>query len=110
MKANVDDILAHEIIPGYRGRFILSERMTAAYWEIAAGAQMQEHSHPQEQIVNMQEGRFDLTVDGTVHRLNPGDVVVIPPDVPHSGMAITDCRILDVWSPVREDYRLAGHQ
>ena len=35
----------------------------------------------------------------------PGTVVVIPPDVPHAGKAITDCWIIDVFHPVREDYR-----
>jgi quercetin dioxygenase-like cupin family protein len=37
--------------------------------------------------------------------LTPGKVVVIGSNVPHSGKAITDCRILDVFQPVREDYR-----
>ena len=34
-----------------------------------------------------------------------GQVFVIPPDVPHSGRALTRCRVLDVFAPVREDYR-----
>jgi quercetin dioxygenase-like cupin family protein len=34
-----------------------------------------------------------------------GEVLVIPGDAVHSGQAHTDCRILDVFSPVREEYR-----
>ena len=55
----------------------------------------------------MLEGEFDLVVDGTPHRLKPGDVLAIPGNAPHSGRAITRCRILDVFWPIREDYRFA---
>jgi quercetin dioxygenase-like cupin family protein len=48
---------------------------------------------------------FDLVVDGTAHRLVAGDIFPIPGNSIHSGEALTDCRILDVFSPVREDYR-----
>lgn len=105
MKVNVSNIPAREIIPGYNGRLIHSDHMTVAYWSITAGSPIPRHDHPQEQIVNMQEGRFELTVDGEPHVLTAGDIVVIPPNVPHSGVAITDCRILDVWTPPRDDYR-----
>jgi quercetin dioxygenase-like cupin family protein len=75
------------------------------YWDIAAGAELPEHSHPHEQIVNMLEGTYELVVDGTSHVLNAGDVLVIPGDAVHSGKSHTECRILDVFSPVREEYR-----
>jgi quercetin dioxygenase-like cupin family protein len=37
--------------------------------------------------------------------LTPGQAFVIPPDVPHSGRAHSACRVLDVFAPVRDDYR-----
>jgi quercetin dioxygenase-like cupin family protein len=94
-----------EIIPGYRGRFIHTEHTTHVYWEIDEGAPLQEHSHPHEQIVNMLEGTYELIVAGQPQVLNAGDVLAIPGNVPHSGRAHTACRILDVFSPVREEYR-----
>ena len=63
------------------------------------------HSHPHEQIVNVLEGTFELVMEGASHILGPGDVLVIRGDVPHSGRAHTGCKIIDVFSPVREDYR-----
>jgi len=66
-----------------------------------------QHAHHHEQVVNMLEGEFELVVDGTPHRLKPGDVLAIPGNAPHSGRAITRCRILDVFWPIREDYRFA---
>jgi quercetin dioxygenase-like cupin family protein len=94
-----------EIVEGFNGRFVHTERTTHVYWDISPGLPLPEHSHPHEQIVNMLEGTFEIVVAGTPHVLNAGDVLVIAPNVPHSGVAHTPCKILDVFSPVREEYR-----
>ena len=104
-KSSVWQLDAREIVPGFHGRFIHTDSMTMAYWEIRQDSSLPEHSHHHEQVVNMLEGEFELTVDGTPVRLVPGDVVVLRSHVPHSGRAITDCKILDVFQPCREDYR-----
>jgi quercetin dioxygenase-like cupin family protein len=102
---NLSDAPAREVMPGFHGRFVHSERMTLAYWEIDAGAVLQRHAHPHEQVAHVLEGTFEMTVGGVTHRLEVGDVAVVPPDAPHSGSALTRCRIVDVFCPVREDYR-----
>ena len=99
------EVESKELITGFNGQFIHSENMTFAYWTISEGAALPEHSHHHQQVVNMLEGEFELTVDGQPFRLTPGDVVIIPGSVPHSGKAISDCRILDVFNPPRNDYR-----
>ncbi len=102
---HLTDIETRELVPGHHGRFVHSEHTTHVYWTIHSGAQLPEHSHPHEQIVNMLAGTYELIVDGEKHLLHEGDVLVIPGDAVHSGSAHTDCRILDVFSPVREEYR-----
>lgn len=94
-----------ELLPGFRGRFIHTEQMTFAYWDIAAGSELPSHSHFHEQVANVLEGQFELIVEGERRILTPGEVAVIPSNAIHSGKAITDCRILDVFAPVREEYR-----
>ena len=96
------------IIPGFEGRFAHSATMTFALWTIAAGARLPEHRHVHEQVVHQLEGEFELTIEGKTFVSKPGLVTAIPPDALHSGRALTDCRILDVFSPVREDYRFDG--
>ena len=81
--------------------------MTFAYWRVEPGAAVPEHDHPHEQVVNMLEGELALTVAGEEMLLRAGDVVTIPGGVRHSARALTDdCRVLDVFSPVREAYRI----
>ncbi len=75
------------------------------YWDVDPGAELLEHSHPHEQIANVLEGRFELTVDGEPRVLEPGMVAVIPGGLPHSGKALTSCRLLDAFHPAREDYK-----
>ena len=102
---DLDQIPEREIVPGYRARFVHGDNMTLAYWDVDPGAELPEHAHPQEQITNVLEGEFELTVDGETRVLKPGQAVVIPGNVPHSGRAQTACRLLDAFQPARDDYR-----
>jgi quercetin dioxygenase-like cupin family protein len=99
-----EQIERREIISGYQARFIHSATMTFALWDIDAGAPLPEHSHPHEQVTHLLEGKFELTVDGVRAVMTAGQVMVIPSHAVHSGKALTACRILDVFSPRRDDY------
>ena len=99
------DFEEKELVPGYKVRFIHSDSMTFAYWNIDAGAALPEHSHPHEQVANVIEGKFEFNLDGDKRVIEPGDVVTIPSNVKHAGKAVTDCRLIDVFYPVREDYK-----
>jgi len=102
---NLKDIQTREPITGFKGRFIRSDHMTFAHWEIEKGASLPAHSHPHEQVAHVLKGKFELTVGTETRVLSPGMGAIIPPDTPHSGRAVTDCRIIDTFYPVREDYR-----
>jgi len=102
---NLKEVEQKEIVKGYKARFVHSDNMTTAYWEVEAGAELPLHSHEHEQVSNVTEGKFEFNLDGEVRVLEPGDVVVIPSNTPHSGKAVTDCTIIDTFNPVREDYR-----
>jgi len=101
----LDTLELRELIPGYRGRFVHTDNLTLVYWTIEEGAPLPEHAHPHEQVTNLLEGVYELTVEGEVRALQPGEIAVIPGNVRHSGVARTACKILDVFYPVREEYR-----
>lgn len=94
-----------EIFPGIRARVVHSARTSQSWVELDEGASFPRHQHPHEQTVNVLDGTLELTVDGEAHVLTAGASFVIPPDVPHEGRALTRCRVLDVFSPPRDDYR-----
>jgi unsaturated pyranuronate lyase len=79
--------------------------MTVANWDVKEGFSLPKHSHLNEQVSQVTLGKFELTVDGETIIMTPGTVVVIPPDAIHHGIAISDCKIVDFFSPVREDYK-----
>ena len=62
-------------------------------------------SHQHEQVTQVIEGEFELTVENDTFRLGPNTVAVIEPHQHHTGRAVSACRIIDVFYPVREDYR-----
>jgi quercetin dioxygenase-like cupin family protein len=93
-----------EVFTGFIGSFAHTEQMTISRWEIAEGAILPEHSHPHEQISNVLEGSFELTIQGETQIVTAGTAALIPSHAVHSGRALTKCKIIDIFCPVREDY------
>ena len=101
----LNNIKVQEPVHGYKGKFVHSENQTIAIWEVDEGAVLPEHSHPHEQISTVVEGKFKLTINGETRNVDKNSVAVIPSNIPHSGKAITKCKIIDVFYPVREEYK-----
>ncbi|MFY0652101.1 MAG: cupin domain-containing protein [Cyclobacteriaceae bacterium] len=93
-----------EVFPGFKGKFVHSDNVTFAFWDVKAGSTLPRHSHVHEQIAKVIEGEFELTIEEKTYSLTQGKVAVIPSNVEHSGKAVTDCKIIDTFYPIREDY------
>ncbi len=94
-----------EICPGIKRRTITNgTRMYQMLAHLDAGSKMPEHRHLQEQIVHILEGRMRLIVDGTPHELVTGDSFYLASNVPHGVETIEDTRVLDTFSPPRDEY------
>lgn len=102
------DLPELRIAEGINGRAVTADNVTVLHATITAGALVPEHSHENEQVVNVVDGELELVVAGMTHRLVPGTVMVLEPNVVHSGRAVTDCLVVDVFHPVREDFRGTG--
>ncbi len=101
----LDALGTRELFPGFTARLVHTPRLTQSFVTATAGSTFADHRHPQEQVVTVLEGELELVVEGQAHRLTPGTSFVIPPDVPHHGTAITNCRVLDTFAPARDDYK-----
>lgn len=105
MNYSLSDLPSREIMPGFHGKMVHGEKMTLAFWEVEAGAEVPVHAHENEQIMHVLRGRFSFTLNDQTREYEAGDIVLIPAHAPHSGKALTDCRLIDIFSPVREAYR-----
>jgi len=102
---NIQHLPSKEIIKGYRAKFVHTEQVTFAFWEVEQGAILPSHQHVHEQSTQVLEGAYELTIDGETQVYTPGMIAIIPPNVPHNGVALTVCKLMDVFSPCREDYK-----
>ena len=102
---NLAKLKENEPVPGFKVRCVHSENMTIAYWEIKADSALPAHSHLHEQVTSIIEGEFELSINGKTNLMRPNTAAIIPSNALHAGRAMSDCRIIDVFNPVREDYR-----
>ena len=99
------DINTKEIAPGFFSKLIHTDTNTINFIEVKAGCSVPLHQHIHEQCSFAIEGKFEMTVNGDPQVLEPGFFAIIPSNAVHGGIAITDCKLIDIFSPVREDYR-----
>jgi quercetin dioxygenase-like cupin family protein len=101
----IKDIPAKQLAPGLTGYYVHGKDLTLGMVEITKGSQLPEHHHVHEQITYIIEGQLDMMIGGKLYPLTTGMYHVIPSNTPHSAIAATDCKVIDVFNPVREDYR-----
>ncbi len=94
-----------EAVPGCRMRTPYGEHLMLSYLEMDEGAVVPLHSHPHEQGGMLIKGRLELTIGDETRVCEAGAMFLIPPNTPHQAVAVGGpCLVLDVFSPVREDY------
>lgn len=99
------DISPKDLAPGLIGYYAHGINMTLGLVEIKAGSNLPAHHHIHEQITYILEGNLDMTIDGKLCSLTKGMYYVIPSNVIHSAVALSDCKVIDVFNPVRQDYK-----
>lgn len=94
-----------DICPGIKRQTVASGKtMYQMRAQLDAGSTMPEHHHPQEQLVYILEGRMRLIVSGVPHELSAGDCYYLGSNVPHGVETIEETRVLDTFSPPRDEY------
>ncbi|MFH1069967.1 MAG: cupin domain-containing protein [Candidatus Glassbacteria bacterium] len=100
-----EEALIHEPGPGVTRRLLNhGGRLMAVEFQFKSGAEVRPHTHPHEQIGVFMRGRFEATVGGKTVMAEPGDSCYWAPGVPHGVRCLEDGVILDVFTPIREDF------
>jgi unsaturated pyranuronate lyase len=105
MTLNFSDIPQKVLVKGIKGRYVHTETNTFGFVEIEKGAILPKHSHFHEQTTQIIEGKLKMVIGGETKILESGMFTIIPSNVPHSAIALTDCKVTDTFYPVREDYK-----
>ena len=96
-----------QVSPMLDRRLITGERLMLAHVYLKKGCVVPKHSHHNEQITYVLEGELKFWIgddeDQVVH-VKPGEVLHIPPHVPHKAEAVEDTLDVDIFDPPREDW------
>ena len=102
---DVHGIEPMEVIPGCKMRTPYGEHLMLSYLEMDEGAVVPLHDHPHEQGGMLLKGQLELTIGDEVRVCEAGSMFLIPPNTPHKAVAVNGpVVVLDIFSPVREDY------
>jgi quercetin dioxygenase-like cupin family protein len=105
---SIKNLAPRQLTEGITGYYAHGEKSTFGYVELEAGSSVPMHQHVHEQITYIIEGQLDMVIGGQACSLTSGMYHIIPSNTPHSARAITACRLVDVFGPVREDYKGQG--
>jgi quercetin dioxygenase-like cupin family protein len=94
----------HAIFPGVNGQFFVGEELMMMRVMIGKGETAPAHSHRHEQMSVILKGKVQFTVGEETMSLETGDVVSIPGHVVHSVTALEDAELIEIFTPVREDF------
>jgi quercetin dioxygenase-like cupin family protein len=101
------DVPEEQVKADLTRRLISGERVMIASIELERGCIVPKHAHVHEQISYVLDGHLRLIVGedgGESYDVRAGEVVLLPSNVPHAAEAMADTRVLDVFSPPREDW------
>lgn len=85
-------------------RFVSTQNITVAFNALKKGATVPLHEHIHETIDFVQEGELEMTIGKETVLMHAGMVARVPSNMPHAARAVTDCKVINVFYPVREDF------
>jgi quercetin dioxygenase-like cupin family protein len=98
------DIEVEPLNPLIGRQFVVGNEVMVARVLMKKGAHVPLHSHHNEQVTYILEGALKFNIDGKEVVVNAGEVLCIPPHMPHEAFALEDTVDLDVFTPPREDW------
>ena len=103
--SSFENLKSKQLAEGVAIKAVSGDKMTLTFFSVSEGSSIPEHSHPHEQIGTILKGSMELVIGDEQKVVASGDLWVIPSDVVHKGRCLKGpAEILEIFSPVREDY------
>lgn len=93
-----------QLFEGITASLFHSEQLTFAHVTLQKGAVVAEHSHVHEQWTHVIEGDMKFRLGDEEKVLTKGMTAFIPGNTIHSAVALTECKVIDCFMPVRQDF------
>jgi quercetin dioxygenase-like cupin family protein len=97
-------VAIEDLNPLLQRHFVVGQNIMLARVLLKKGCIVPEHSHHNEQVTYILDGALKFWIDGKEIVVNAGEVLTIPPHMPHKAEALVDTVDLDVFNPPREDW------
>ncbi len=98
------DVESEPLNPRLSRQMITGRHLMLARVLLKKGVIVPEHSHENEQLTYILEGALKFWIDGREIVVAAGEVLCIPPHMPHKAEALEDTVDLDVFYPPRQDW------
>jgi quercetin dioxygenase-like cupin family protein len=85
-------------------QYVVGTKTMLARIVLKKGAHVPAHQHMHEQISHVVEGALEFRVEGKAVAVRAGEILCIPPHVPHEVIALEDSVALDIFNPPRQDW------
>ncbi len=106
--SKISEVKAVEIKPGRTRRILHTDHLMMVVFEFTDGPAAKPdppHTHPHEQVTYAAEGEVLFFIGEESRRLVPGDMVAVPPGLPHTIQLLTPrVRLVDTFTPLRQEF------
>lgn len=98
------DLPSKAVTESIQRRYVTADRVTVARFELARGGVVPRHAHENEQVSCVLSGSLKFTFDDRDVVVDAGEVMQIPGGISHEVTVLEDTVVMDVFSPVRQDW------
>ena len=99
-----DEIPTESVNPLFDRQLVVGDQIMVARIFLKKGCVVPLHSHFNEQLTHIQKGALHFTINGQEITVRPGEFLCIPPNVPHTAVALEDTVDVDIFTPPRADW------
>ncbi len=99
-----EEIPAESLNASIDRQMVVGDKLMVARILLKKGSVVPMHQHHHEQLSHIQSGALHFSVGDREVTLRAGELLCIPPNVPHSAAALEDTIAIDVFTPPRQDW------
>jgi quercetin dioxygenase-like cupin family protein len=101
-----EEIPITELVPGSLSHIVSGKNAQISFLVMKAHSVFELHSHPEEQIMIVVDGSCDEIIENKIYHVVKGDVIHLPSNIKHGAfIKDEDCKAIDIFCPVRSDYK-----